>query len=87
PPAMPGVRKDIGASVQRIPHPAQQATVVLGQPAIARGDPDSFALLVGNYVLGGGGFSSRLTGEVREKRGLTYGVDSYFAPSKQPGPF
>ncbi|MCT9125079.1 M16 family metallopeptidase [Cupriavidus gilardii] len=87
PPEMPPVKMDIGASVQRVPHPAQQATVVLGQPAIARGDPDYFALLVGNYVLGGGGFSSRLTEEVREKRGLTYGVDSYFAPSKQPGPF
>ncbi|MBY4896540.1 pitrilysin family protein [Cupriavidus sp. AU9028] len=87
PPQMPQVRIPIEASVQRIPHPAAQATVSLGQPAIARGDPDYFALLVGNYVLGGGGFSSRLTEEVREKRGLTYGVDSYFAPAKQPGPF
>ncbi|CAG9175170.1 pitrilysin family protein [Cupriavidus respiraculi] len=87
PPAMPDVQMNIPASVQRVPHPAQQATVLLGQPAIARGDPDYFALLVGNYILGGGGFSSRLTDQVREKRGLTYGVDSYFAPSKQPGPF
>lgn len=87
PPRMPDVRMDIDATVQRVPHPAQQATVLLGQPAIARGDPDYFALLVGNYVLGGGGFSSRLTDEVREKRGLTYGVDSYFAPARQPGPF
>lgn len=87
PAAMPQVQMRIPASVQRVSHPAQQATVVLGQPAIARGDPDYFALLVGNYVLGGGGFSSRLTEEVREKRGLTYGVDSYFAPAKQPGPF
>lgn len=87
PPAMPDVKMTIPASEQRIPHPAQQATVVSGQPAIARGDPDYFALLVGNYVLGGGGFSSRLTDEVRERRGLTYGVDSYFAPARQPGPF
>ncbi|TWG83840.1 zinc protease [Cupriavidus gilardii J11] len=87
PAAMPQVQMRIPATVQRVSHPAQQATVVLGQPAIARGDPDYFALLVGNYVLGGGGFSSRLTEEVREKRGLTYGVDSYFAPAKQPGPF
>ncbi len=87
PPAMPPVQPTIPASEQRVPHPAQQATVVLGQPSIARGDPDYFALLVGNYVLGGGGFSSRLTDEVREKRGLTYGVDSYFAPAKQAGPF
>lgn len=86
-PAMPQVKLNIAATEQRVPHPAQQSSVVIGQPSIARGDPDYFALLVGNYVLGGGGFSSRLTDEVREKRGLTYGVDSYFAPSKQPGPF
>ncbi len=87
PAPMPQVQMNIKASEQRVPFPVQQSTVALGQPAIARGDPDYFALMVGNYVLGGGGFSSRLTDEVREKRGLTYGVDSYFAPSKQPGPF
>jgi len=86
-PKLPDVQMTIPASEKRIPHPAQQASVAIGAPAIARGDPDYFALLVGNYVLGGGGFSSRLTDQVREKRGLTYGVDSYFAPSKQPGPF
>lgn len=86
-PRLPDVQMKIAASEQRIPHPAQQASVAIGAPSIARGDPDYFALLVGNYVLGGGGFSSRLTDEVREKRGLTYGVDSYFAPAKQPGPF
>ncbi|QET02887.1 MULTISPECIES: M16 family metallopeptidase [Cupriavidus] len=86
-PKLPDVQMKIAASEQRIPHPAQQASVAIGAPSIARGDPDYFALLVGNYVLGGGGFSSRLTDEVREKRGLTYGVDSYFAPAKQPGPF
>ncbi|RZT38751.1 zinc protease [Cupriavidus agavae] len=87
PPKLPDVQMTIPSSEKRIPHPAQQASVVMGQPAIARGDSDYFALLVGNYVLGGGGFSSRLTDQVREKRGLTYGVDSYFAPSRQPGPF
>lgn len=87
PPKLPGVQMTIPASEKRIPHPAQQASVAIGQPSIARGDPDYFALLVGNYVLGGGGFSSRLTDQVREKRGLTYGVDSYFAPAMQSGPF
>jgi zinc protease len=86
-PKLPDVQMSIPASEKRIPHPAQQASVAIGAPSIARGDPDYFALLVGNYVLGGGGFSSRLTDQVREKRGLTYGVDSFFAPSKQPGPF
>jgi zinc protease len=56
-------------------------------PAMARHDPDHFALTVGNYVLGGGGFASRLMQQVREKRGLTYGVSSYFNPMAQAGPF
>jgi len=54
---------------------------------MARGDADFFALTVGNYILGGGGFVSRLMNEVREKRGLAYSVYSYFAPLKEAGPF
>jgi zinc protease len=42
---------------------------------------------VGNYILGGGGFVSRLTHEVREKRGLSYSVYSYFAPGLHAGAF
>ena len=61
--------------------------MAIGQPAIARGDPDYFALLVGNYVLGGGGFVSRITEEVRQKRGLAYSAYSYFSPLKERGPF
>lgn len=72
---------------QRIAHPASQAHIMLGVPAIERGDPDYFPLIVGNYTLGGGGFVSRLTHEVREKRGLSYSVYSYFNPMAQPGPF
>ncbi len=54
---------------------------------MAREDPDYFPLLVGNYVLGGGGFVSRLTHEVREKRGYAYSVYSYFSPQQVAGPF
>lgn len=64
-----------------------QAHVLLGQPGHARNDPDYFALVLGNYVLGGGGFVSRLTTEVRERRGLSYGVYSYFAPGLHAGAF
>ena len=71
----------------RIAHPATQSHILLGVPALERGDPDFFPLLVGNYVLGGGGFVSRLTREVREKRGLAYSVYSYFSPLAQAGPF
>lgn len=87
PPALPGVAKLTEGVERRIPHPAKQSHLLIGAPAIAWGDPDQFALMVGNYVLGGGGFVSRLYNEVREKRGLAYSVYSYFAPSLQPGPF
>ncbi len=70
-----------------IAHPATQSHVLLGMPAIRRGDPDYFPLLVGNYTLGGGGFVSRLMYEIREKRGLAYSVYSYINPLAQPGPF
>ncbi len=75
------------ANTQRIAHPASQAHILLGYPGIKRGDPDYFALYLGNYVLGGGGFVSRLTEEVREKRGLVYSVYSYFMPMAEIGPF
>ncbi|WP_300451139.1 pitrilysin family protein [Accumulibacter sp.] len=75
------------AGEQRIAHPAAQAHLLLGLPALKRGDPDFFPLVVGNYALGGGGFVSRLMKEVREKRGLAYSVNSYFQPLAQLGPF
>lgn len=71
----------------RIAHPATQAHIDIGLPTIRRGDADFFPLLVGNYVLGGGGFVSRLMKEVREKRGYAYSVYSYFSPRKLEGPF
>ena len=73
--------------VQRIVHPASQSHILIGYPGIKRGDPDLFPLYVGNYILGGGGFVSRLTEEVREKRGLVYSVYSYFMPMGELGPF
>jgi zinc protease len=75
------------ASVQRIKHPASQAHILMGAPGVKRGDADYFPLYVGNYILGGGGFVSRLTEEVREKRGLVYSVYSYFMPMAEDGPF
>lgn len=75
------------ASEQRITFDSAQAHVLVGQPGFKRDDPDYFALTVGNYILGGGGFVSRLTNEVREKRGLSYSVYSYFAPSLHAGAF
>ena len=74
-------------SLTQLAHPASQAHIYIGLPAIERGNPDFFPLLVGNYTLGGGGFVSRLMKEVRDKRGYAYSVYSYFAPLRQTGPF
>ena len=71
----------------RIEHPSSQVHVLLGQAVVSRGDPDYFPLYVGNHILGGGGFVSRLYGEIREKRGLSYGAYSYFSPRRAAGPF
>lgn len=72
---------------QRIAFDAAQAQVLIGQPGHRRNDPDFFPLFIGNYILGGGGFVSRLTTEVREKRGLSYSAYSYFAPGLHAGAF
>lgn len=75
------------ATTVRQDFPSTQAHVVLGRTAIARGHEDWPALLVANHVFGGGGFTSRLMSEVREKRGLVYGVGSGFSPMSAQGPF
>ncbi|MGR8947612.1 MAG: M16 family metallopeptidase [Gammaproteobacteria bacterium] len=64
-----------------------QSHIRLGMPGMKRGDKDYVPLFVGNHVLGGGGLVSLLFDEVREKRGLSYGVNSYFSPSEQLGVF
>lgn len=86
-PKMADVAPLVKSIEKRIDFDSAQAHVLIGQPAIDRADPDYFPLTVGNYVLGGGGFVSRLTEQVREKRALSYSVYSYFSPGKQPGPF
>ena len=75
------------AELIRVNHPSQQSHIQVGMPVLKRGDPDFFPLVVGNYVLGGGGFVSRLMKEVREKRGYAYSVYSYFQPQQVAGPF
>ena len=85
--SIPPVAMPIAANDQRIAHPATQSHILIGAPGIARNYPDYFPLYVGNYILGGGGFVSRLMDEVREKRGLAYNVYSYFMPMRQPGAF
>jgi len=86
-PTVPQVQPLAQAVNEQRPFEAAQAQVLMGQPGVARNDPDFFPLFVGNYILGGGGFVSRLTTEVREKRGLSYSVYSYFSPGLHAGAF
>lgn len=64
-----------------------QSVVVFGRAGLKRDDPDYYAAYLTNYVLGGGGFNSRLMEEVREKRGLAYSVYSYLYPLDHSGLF
>lgn len=78
----------LAAPLERdMPFTSAQAHVLIGQPGYKRADPDYFLMLVGNYTLGAGGFASRLSQEVREKRGLSYGVSSHFSPGLHAGAF
>lgn len=85
--ALPQVEA-LPAGIERnIAHPATQSHIMIGAPGMRRDDPDYFPLFVGNHILGGGGFVSRITEEVRQKRGLAYSAYSYFSPMRAPGPF
>ena len=87
PPPIPTVPEPAGARTLRKPFPSAQTHVYTGLPVLRRGDPDYFPLYVGNHVLGGGGFTSRIVKQVREKRGLSYSAYSYFMPMRGKGPF
>jgi zinc protease len=86
-PPLPPVAPLDSASSRYIAHGSAQAHIFLGAPGMTRSDPDYIPLWVGNYMLGGSGFGSRLTEELREKRGLTYSVYSSFSPYEQAGVF
>ena len=74
-------------SVINIEHPSTQTHISIGHPGITRDDPDHFALYVGNHILGGGGLTSRISDEIRNKRGLAYSAYSFFSPMRAAGPF
>ncbi|MCZ7625776.1 MAG: hypothetical protein C3F12_04900 [Candidatus Methylomirabilota bacterium] len=73
--------------VKKIDRRVTQASIVLGHQGIRRDNPDFYALTVMNYILGGGGFSSRLVERIREKNGWAYDVSSQFSPGLEPGAF
>ena len=73
--------------VQLIEKDLTQSTIVLGHTGISRANPDYYAITVMNYILGAGGFSSRLMDSIRDKQGLAYGIMSQFDTRLMPGAF
>jgi zinc protease len=76
-----------GPETIKINRQITQANIILGNAGISRDNPDFYAITVMNYILGGGGFASRLLEEIRNKRGLAYSVQSFFDSGKYPGSF
>lgn len=86
-PPLPEVAPLQSAPSEGVVFPSTQTHLTIGQPAIARDDPDYFPLYVGNHIFGQSGLVSILAEEMREKRGLSYSSGSYFVPSARKGPF
>ncbi len=78
--AVPVADYSLDGGITVVDFPSPQSVVLFGQEGIAFDDPDYFPAFILNHILGGGGFSSRLMTEVREKRGLTYGIGTFLAP-------
>jgi zinc protease len=66
---------------------SKQSVLRFGYPALAQTDKDFYPATVMNYILGGGGFASRLTQTLREGKGYTYGINSSFSGTNRPGAF
>jgi zinc protease len=78
---------ETGAEVLKIDRDLAQANIMLGQLGVSREDPDFYSLQVMNYILGGGGFSSRLMDSIRQAKGLAYDVHSSLFAGKLAGSF
>lgn len=70
----------LSATTETIDFPGPQSVVAFGQPGILRNDPDYIPAYMLMQILGGGSYDSRLTREIREDRGLTYGIYAWLAP-------
>lgn len=80
PPLPPEAEVAVEGGVTVVDYPTPQAVAIFGHEGIERDDPDYFAAYILNHILGGGSFESRLMDEVREQRGLTYGIGTYLIP-------
>jgi zinc protease len=82
----PGPEKRSAVYFYDVPD-AKQSVIRVGYPALSQAERDFYPATVMNYILGGGGFASRLTQELRETKGYTYGINSSFSGSNTYGPF
>jgi zinc protease len=86
-PVLPQLPNLNGSVIEKIDRPITQANIIWGHLGISRSNPDFYALQVMNYILGGGGFVSRLVDNIRDNLGLTYGIYSHFDAREYPGSF
>jgi zinc protease len=88
PPSAPLIPSAIGSAQSiRVNKDLTQSNIILGHGGVGRENPDYYAIQVMNYILGGGGFSSRLMDSIRNERGFAYSVYSYFSAEKGRGSF
>ncbi len=73
--------------IKKVDFPSSQTTILIGQPGLKRNDPDYYALMVGNHILGGNGSVTRIFNTIRNQHGLAYSAYSYFVPMRERGPF
>ena len=73
--------------IRKIDKNITQANIEIGNIGISRENPDFYSVIIMNYILGGGGFSSRLMDNIRDNKGLAYDVHSAFSAQKEPGAF
>ena len=84
---LPGISAKNNPTVIKLNKELTQANIILGHLGISRDNPDYYAVTVMNYILGGGGFASRLMDNIRDNKGLAYDVHSFFSASKLSGSF
>ena len=84
---LPAVAQKKNPTVIKVNKDLTQTNIILGHLGITRVNPDYYAVTVMNYILGGGGFASRLMDNIRDNRGLAYDVHSYFSANRYSGSF
>lgn len=87
PPVLPDIDRNKKRKTITLDRDLTQANVILGHIGVRRDNPDYYALSVMNYILGGGGFASRLMSNVRDEKGLVYDIHSFFAAGRYGGRF